>query len=66
MHAPQLKRTHFHDFMLDVHSRLRKHAAQQDPLTHVANDISRKTKARARRGFGQKRVSGVRRSSIDH
>jgi len=36
----QLKRTHFHDFMLDVHGRLRRLAAQSDPLARVADDIA--------------------------
>ncbi len=30
--------------MLEVHSRLQTHAHESDPLTAVANDISRKTK----------------------
>ncbi|CAD7705031.1 unnamed protein product [Ostreobium quekettii] len=33
-------RTHFHDFMLDIHSRLRTHTKTADPLTFVAQDIS--------------------------
>ena len=35
---------HFHDFMLEVHGRLQRHAHESDPLVAVANDISRKTK----------------------
>ncbi len=36
----QLKRVHFHDFMLDVHERLRHHSGQDDPLKRVADDIA--------------------------
>ncbi|XP_052199151.1 uncharacterized protein LOC127806127 isoform X2 [Diospyros lotus] len=34
------KRIHFHDFMLDVHSRLRKHQGVEDPLEVVAAEIA--------------------------
>ncbi|GAB4853628.1 hypothetical protein Ancab_017819 [Ancistrocladus abbreviatus] len=34
------KRIHFHDFMLNVHSRLRKHKGVADPLEVVASEIS--------------------------
>ncbi|KAI4344340.1 hypothetical protein L6164_011576 [Bauhinia variegata] len=34
------KRIHFHDFMLDVHSRLQKHKGVSDPLDVVAGGIS--------------------------
>ncbi|XAR65547.1 Hexokinase [Bertholletia excelsa] len=34
------KRIHFHDFMLNVHSRLRKHKGVSDPLEIVAGEIS--------------------------
>ncbi|XP_063936722.1 uncharacterized protein LOC108225133 isoform X2 [Daucus carota subsp. sativus] len=34
------KRIHFHDFMLDVHSRLQKHKGVADPLEVVAAEIS--------------------------
>ncbi|XP_052180799.1 uncharacterized protein LOC127793991 [Diospyros lotus] len=34
------KRIHFHDLMLDVHSRLRKHKGVADPLEVVAAEIS--------------------------
>ncbi|KAE8690984.1 putative Clathrin assembly protein [Hibiscus syriacus] len=34
------KRIHFHDFMLDVHSRLQKHKGVADPLEVVAGEIS--------------------------
>ncbi|GAB2218236.1 hypothetical protein Droror1_Dr00001455 [Drosera rotundifolia] len=34
------KRIHFHDFMLNVHSRLRKHQGVSDPLEAVALEIS--------------------------
>ncbi|GLC33066.1 hypothetical protein PLESTB_000374200 [Pleodorina starrii] len=37
-------RTHFHDFMLEVHSALRRHAREADPLLTVADGIA----ARAR------------------
>lgn len=37
----QVKRAHFHDFMLDVHSRLRAAAGGgADPLRRVADDIA--------------------------
>ncbi|KAJ7979564.1 Lactation elevated protein 1 [Quillaja saponaria] len=34
------KRIHFHDFMLNVHSRLQKHKGVSDPLEVVAEEIS--------------------------
>lgn len=34
------KRIHFHDFMLNVHSRLQKHKGLSDPLEVVAGEIS--------------------------
>lgn len=34
------KRIHFHDFMLNVHSRLQKHKGVSDPLEVVAGEIS--------------------------
>ncbi|KAK1268381.1 hypothetical protein QJS04_geneDACA022861 [Acorus gramineus] len=34
------KRIHFHDFMLNVHSRLQKHKGLADPLDVVAGEIS--------------------------
>ncbi|CAM8911438.1 unnamed protein product [Rhodiola kirilowii] len=34
------KRIHFHDFMLNVHSRLQKHKGVSDPLEIVADEIS--------------------------
>ncbi|KAJ4954177.1 hypothetical protein NE237_031009 [Protea cynaroides] len=34
------KRTHFHDFMLNVHSRLQRHRGVADPLELVAGEIS--------------------------
>ncbi|KAK4257604.1 hypothetical protein QN277_007169 [Acacia crassicarpa] len=34
------KRIHFHDFMLNVHSRLQKHKGVSDPLDVVAGEIS--------------------------
>ena len=47
--ALQLKRTHFHDFMLDVHRRLRGVSNQSDPLAQVAADISESIKVRLSR-----------------
>ncbi len=40
----QLKRTHFHDFMLDVHSSLKKYHSHQDPLVQVADSVARESK----------------------
>ncbi|KAK9213525.1 hypothetical protein WN943_002913 [Citrus x changshan-huyou] len=34
------KRIHFHDFMLNIHSRLQKHKGVSDPLEVVAGEIS--------------------------
>ncbi|KAL6534752.1 hypothetical protein OROGR_013427 [Orobanche gracilis] len=34
------KRIHFHDFMLNVHSRLQKHRGVSDPLEVVAGELS--------------------------
>ncbi|KAL3522810.1 hypothetical protein ACH5RR_015644 [Cinchona calisaya] len=34
------KRIHFHDFMLNVHSRLQKHKGVADPLEVVAGEVS--------------------------
>lgn len=34
------KRIHFHDFMLNVHSRLQRHKGVEDPLDVVADEIS--------------------------
>lgn len=31
----QLRRLHFHDFMLEIHSMLRQYSNQQDPLARV-------------------------------
>ncbi|KAH7688237.1 ATPase AFG1-like protein [Dioscorea alata] len=36
----RIKRIHFHDFMLNVHSRLQKHKGVADPLEVVAGEIS--------------------------
>ena len=33
----QLRRLHFHDFMLEVHGQLRKYTSQADPLVQVAD-----------------------------
>uniref|UniRef100_A0A061RPQ1 Lactation elevated protein 1-like n=1 Tax=Tetraselmis sp. GSL018 TaxID=582737 RepID=A0A061RPQ1_9CHLO len=37
------RRTHFHDFMLDVHSRLRNVQKSEDPLVKVADSIASET-----------------------
>ena len=44
MQCLQLKRTHFHDFMLDVHSSLKKYHSHQDPLVQVADAVAREWK----------------------
>ena len=36
----QLRRTHFHDFMLDVHARLQKHRTDSDALHMVRQHCS--------------------------
>eukprot|EP00210_Caulerpa_lentillifera_P002996 g2860.t1 len=36
----QVKRLHFHDFMLDVHKRLKDQSHKQDPLEYVASTIA--------------------------
>ena len=40
----QLRRTAFHDFMLDVHSRLHQHEKMTDPLTLVAQQLMQEHK----------------------
>lgn len=40
IYAPQVRRLHFHDFMLDVHKRLRETSGEADPLKHVADDVA--------------------------
>ena len=40
----QLRRTSFHDFMLDVHSRLHQHEKMADPLTLVAQQLMQEHK----------------------
>ena len=42
----QLQRTHYHDFMLDVHGRLRHFQKQADPLALVADEIVDSTNVR--------------------
>jgi len=37
----QVKRTHFHDFMLEVHTKLRDYKCDRDPLLRVADSISK-------------------------
>lgn len=39
--SPQVRRAHFHDFMLDIHSQLRKYSKEPDPLLKVAAQYSR-------------------------
>lgn len=41
-------RTHFHDFMLDVHAALRRHEGTADPLARVADDVAAKTQVGSR------------------
>jgi peroxisome-assembly ATPase len=36
----KLERTHFHDFMIEVHSKLRMHQSTPDPLSLVATEIA--------------------------
>jgi predicted ATPase len=36
----QVQRMHFHDFMLDIHCRLRHTKGEADPLKHVADDVA--------------------------
>lgn len=38
------RRTHFHDFMLNVHSRLQKQKGMSDPLQVVAEDLSKEAR----------------------
>lgn len=40
----KLRRAHFHDFMLDVHSRLQHHRTASDTLVTVADEISEETR----------------------
>jgi cell division protein ZapE len=46
---PDKRRVHFHEFMLEVHDRLRAHrqTATPDPVIWVADDIARETRALA-------------------
>ncbi len=37
---PQVLRTHFHDFMLDIHSKLRQFKGSEDPLLKVADYLA--------------------------
>jgi predicted ATPase len=41
-----VERTHFHDFMLDVHKRLHRSESKADPLDAVSKDIVREGKGR--------------------
>ncbi|KAF8055927.1 Afg1l [Scenedesmus sp. PABB004] len=36
----QVTRTHFHDFMLDIHARLARTRGEADPLRRVADDVA--------------------------
>ncbi|EFJ47611.1 hypothetical protein VOLCADRAFT_61252, partial [Volvox carteri f. nagariensis] len=40
-------RTHFHDFMLEVHAALRRHSREADPLLTVADGIATRTRVLA-------------------
>ncbi|GAB4817314.1 hypothetical protein N2152v2_004360 [Parachlorella kessleri] len=40
----KLERTHYHDFMLDVHGKLRHYQKTQDPLSFVADEITDSTR----------------------
>uniref|UniRef100_A0A1D1ZMP7 Lactation elevated protein 1 n=1 Tax=Auxenochlorella protothecoides TaxID=3075 RepID=A0A1D1ZMP7_AUXPR len=40
----QVLRMHFHDFMIDVHTRLRQHQRTADPLRKIADEIVAQTK----------------------
>lgn len=42
----RVRRVHFHDFMLDVHSRLRAHKGEADPLRRVADELVAANKVR--------------------
>lgn len=53
--AAQVLRTHFHDFMLDVHSRLRGAAGEADPLKRVADELAAGHKVK---GGGGERAEG--------
>ena len=37
----QVKRTHFHDFMIDVHTKLRDFKDDRDPLLRVADAFAK-------------------------
>jgi len=41
-----VERTHFHDFMLDVHKRLHRSESKADPLDAVSKDIVREGRGR--------------------
>eukprot|EP00879_Flechtneria_rotunda_P012649 GHRR01013207.1.p1 GENE.GHRR01013207.1~~GHRR01013207.1.p1 ORF type:complete len:536 (+),score=192.87 GHRR01013207.1:1802-3409(+) len=43
----QVERVHFHDFMLDIHSRLRHVKEEADPLKHVADSVAETIKVLA-------------------
>lgn len=40
----QLRRVHFHDFMLEIHSTLRQFHNQTDPLLKVADKVAQGVK----------------------
>ena len=41
----QLRRLHFHDFMLEVHSLLKQMSAESDPLLRVADHMTSRSRA---------------------
>jgi protein AFG1 len=41
-----VQRTHFHDFMLNVHKRLHRSESKEDPLDAVSKDIVRDGKGK--------------------
>ncbi|KAF5836722.1 AFG1-like ATPase-domain-containing protein, partial [Dunaliella salina] len=43
----QVKRTHFHDFMLEVHTKLRDFKCDRDPLLRVADSIAKNVRVLA-------------------
>jgi len=49
----QVRRMHFHDFMLDVHKRLRSTSGEADPLKHIADDVASGIKVRKGGGGGR-------------
>jgi hypothetical protein len=60
--ALQVKRTHFHDFMLDVHSRLRHFKGSTDPLKKVAEELAQTDKVRGWAAGGRLAGCGAERA----